>query len=110
VHAWPEFFNNQNKRFYNITATWIAPNVTNWNIEFMYFVLLCLFLNVVLFFFNSVILLSATVVHKYDQYWTGIKSNVIQPTSILKSASDWVEPPVLLMLFNLIALVLFNFF
>ena len=61
------------------------------------------------FFFNSVILLSATVVQKYDRYWTGIKSNVIQPTSILKNASDWVEPPVLIMIFNLIALALFNF-
>ena len=35
VHAWPEFFEEKVKSFKNISAIWIAPNITNWDIEFV---------------------------------------------------------------------------
>ncbi|CAF0719934.1 unnamed protein product [Brachionus calyciflorus] len=56
VHAWPEFYTESNKFFTNVTATWLAPKITTDEIEFV-----------------------ATVVQKYDRFWTDIKSKKISP-------------------------------
>ncbi|RNA06635.1 ferric-chelate reductase 1 [Brachionus plicatilis] len=59
VHAWPEFY-KQNNFFTNVTALWVAPKTDNFHIEFV-----------------------ATVVHKFDRFWTGIKSTRLSPNKVL---------------------------
>ena len=36
IHAWPEFYPSQSRLYSNVTATWQAPNIDNWDIEFVY--------------------------------------------------------------------------
>ena len=35
VHAWPQISQLQNKFFTNITVNWVAPDINNWDVEFV---------------------------------------------------------------------------
>ena len=35
VHAWPEFYESKNMFFTNVSIIWEAPNVSNFDIEFV---------------------------------------------------------------------------
>ena len=90
------------KYFTNLTIIWIAPNINNWDIEFVYYIILFYFMVKLKFFFDFK--KSATVVQNYTTYWNGIKSKPIKAIYHLTSIKN--ESFLLKIEFKIISIII----
>jgi len=91
------------KYFTNLTIIWIAPNINNWDIEFVYlkyYYFIKTFKYKIRIFFKK----SATVVQNYTTYWNGIKSKPIKAIYHLTSIKN--ESFILKIEFKIISIII----